>query len=89
MDVIHQITIERVRQIDKGFDATHDNQHSSGSLVWLAGDILNTIEAPDEAPDWVEARVERIRKKYSAKERLVIAAAVIAAEIERMERSGE
>ena len=84
---------ERARQCNKGFGREHDKQHTDGSLLRCAMDICVGVAADSDgnvgdAPAWVQDRVEHVNKKYANApiKRLVIAAALIAAGIERRQR---
>lgn len=84
---------ERMRQCSKGYGRDHDDTHTDGSLLRAAMDIAvgvaadETGEVPDP-PKWVEELVEHVNKKYRRApiRRLVVACALIGAEIERRER---
>lgn len=84
---------ERMRQCSKGFGRENDDARTDGSLLRCAMDVLVGVAADEsghvpDAPEWVEYRVEHINKKYTRApiKRLVIAASLIVAEIERLQR---
>lgn len=77
---------ERRRQIDIGHTREHDDKHADGSLVSFVTSILGTIERSDQEY-WVwDAFVKLNRKRLPPRQMLVIAAAVLIAEIERRDR---
>lgn len=77
MSVIDEIGAERHYQQIRGFTVEHDDQHTDGSLIHVASDIL-------------AQRYDRwgIMRKNSGDRRrqLIIAAALIAAEVQRLDR---
>lgn len=83
---------ERRRQFAKGFDFQHDlNEHSEDSALPKAAVMLadpGYVDDPEEADDedlgW--AVQLRARHAYDRRRQLVIAAALLVAEIERMDR---
>lgn len=82
------ITAERVRQLEKeGFDSDNDNRHIMGELVWAA--VAYCLDGKSySAPDyWPWSRTWW--KPKSAKENLIRAGALIAAEIDRINRDTE
>ncbi len=91
MDVIAEIRAERDRQIlDEGWTPEHDDTHSKGEMALAAGCYaLNA--APERFADgvvpifWPWAR--EWWKPKSRRRDLVRAAALIVAEIERMDRA--
>jgi hypothetical protein len=99
MNGIDLIVAERKRQIEKEkFDSTHDSQHESKELAWAAvcyaaPEPIYRCELPfgpragytftDPWPDWWDPEWDK-REKHSDIRRLVIAGALIAAEIDRL-----
>lgn len=96
-----EVTLERWRQITaEGFDPEHDDRHTAGELARAAAfhsmaavaqyahDDGNTAEADDLYDDaarlWPFDRQAHSTKP--ARRRLIIAAALILAEIERLDR---
>lgn len=93
------IAAERKRQIEEeGFDATHDSQHDGRELAWAAAcyvapEPIYKCEYPygpqegfmfiDPWPNWWNLKWDK-RKKYSDVRCLVIAGALIAAEVDRL-----
>lgn len=95
MSGISMIAQERTRQItDKGYDAAHDDAHSDGFLVDVAASLLrlgpeiaSQIEVHDGTPEEERTTVHILRKHGHDRIRvLAIAGALIAAEIDRLER---
>lgn len=72
------IAAERQRQISKGYDAAHDDEHKGGQIVLADWGALARIEAAIKA--WLAG------DSPAYKELLTEAAAQCAAEIERVER---
>lgn len=79
---IHEITGERVRQIDaEGFTPEHDDQHTGGEIADAAADWAWTDPAvPVES--WASGKPGKDRRRQ-----LVIAGALIVAELERLDRA--
>lgn len=87
--VLDEIGAERERQIAKGYDAAHDDQHVPGDIDSAAGlilmediDLLVNDGHADNIAGHVLDKHEDDRRRQ-----LVIAAALIVAEIERMDRT--
>lgn len=83
LDVVSLIATERMRQIGKGFDAAHI----------LTAATLVALDDPDFEVDdgWPDKLAAHVREKYRGDpiKRLVIAAALIVAEIERLNRNSK
>jgi hypothetical protein len=97
---IDRIIDERDRQCRKGFDAKHDDGHADGSLAAIVEIVLGDyicdyidedVDILNAPPKWAHDLCEHIRKKYARHpvQKLVIAAAVLLAEIERLDRIHE
>lgn len=101
--VLKLIEDERLCQVDKGFDATHDDAHSDRELLLLAtgliafspdvgtrDEIIEAMNSKETQDDWVAMSCWRmILKTYDDPiRRLVIACALIVAEIQRLQRAG-
>jgi len=103
MGVIHEIDAERKRQINQeGYTQRHDDQHTSGALVFggavyacFAGDELS-----GEHPKERDGVIEYYRKRWpfapntfkpadDPRRTLIKAAAMIVAEIEKIDRARE
>jgi hypothetical protein len=89
--VITDIIAERAIQYDKGFTASHDDsENDDGQLIDCASLILGHPRFADDSDYWPVQRADHVRKKYHShsdrRKQLVIAAALIVAEIERMDR---
>lgn len=96
MTGLELIAAERQRQIDKGFTLEHDaKEHDNGSLTDAASALIleydGTSEAEevlDRADPWVIALHHHANEKYRDQQRyrlLVIAGALIAAELDRLD----
>ena len=83
--VLGEILAERQRQIAKGYDAAHDDDHSTFEISTVAAAVA--LGASDhlsgDVPDWADYIIE----KHGTRQRLVIAAALLVAEIERLDRA--
>ncbi|MGX1353389.1 hypothetical protein AB7M49_007010 [Bradyrhizobium elkanii] len=77
MNAIDEILLERARQIAKGYDAAHDDKEMNGQLVLAALSCLSDLKSP--WPDWAPPKVRR--------DRLITAASLLIAEIERWDRA--
>lgn len=100
MSGAEQIAVERKRQIEEeGFHSGHDDGHDWEDLVWAAvcyaaPDPIYVLRRPTDGPygrddfhdPWPWDDEDDKRKKHDRKRRLVIAGALIAAEIDRLER---
>lgn len=89
----HDIDIERQRQIAKGFSGMHDDQHANGELVTFAlllGSHYTQITGA-AYPPWVDDSVSHAMDRHASNPRqmLVICAALLQAEIERIDRLAE
>jgi hypothetical protein len=88
MTGVELIAKERTEQLKKhGWDAAHDDNHKEEQLLSTA--LYALTEDVDYWPDdWCDDYMIKIAAK-DPKERLVVAGALIAAEIDRLERAGE
>jgi hypothetical protein len=87
--VITDIIAERAIQEGKGFTASHDDsENDDGQLIDCASLIFGHPRFADDSAYWPVQRADHVRKKYAnnRRQQLVIAAALIVAEIERMDR---
>lgn len=83
---IELIAIERQEQVEKhGFTTKSDLQYSEGELIQVARFCLGIDEYPD---NWDLNVGERISKKPHLKQ-LIIAGALISAEIDRLNAIGK
>ena len=90
MSAISDISKERERQFIKGWNSDHDDSHCDGMLAGVAG-VVAINETPfeedieDSLNDW-----DIVSKwKGDRRRQLVIAAALLVAEIERLDRQVE
>lgn len=80
--VYAEIAAERLKQISKGFNPEHDAvEHGNGDLTRAAA-YLATGVVRATTPVWATA----LDAKHTYREKLVIAAALLVAEIERLDR---
>ena len=89
---IDLIFAERLRQEkEKGYDAAHDDRHAKGELADFALAILNGADPADydDPESWVTEAYAHLHAKYAHDPicRLAIAGALIAAEIDRLQRA--
>lgn len=82
--VLDEIEAERSRQIAKGYDAAHDDEHTNGCIAWAASAYAGrTFWKSQPAPlyPWGE-----MPERGTVRDDLITAAALIVAEIERLDR---
>jgi len=79
MSVLDEIAAERRRQIEKGYTAEHDDQHVDGELADAAAAYATGYAGwwPWSLDTW---------KPADSRRQLIIAAAFLMAEIERIDR---
>jgi hypothetical protein len=87
-EVLTEIRNERIKQIEKGYTPEHDDRHSDGALVKAAccyamGYKPYTQLQPDETL-WPFAQADW--RPEGARANLIKAAAMLVAEIERIDR---
>lgn len=81
--MLDEIAAERRRQIAKGYDAAHDDAHKDGAILhadWGAQARLD--DAIDATPD-----DDNTGNPVLERRKLIEAAALIVAEIERLDRA--
>ena len=87
------VALERQRQIEMGFTPEHDDTHTDGSLALCAWGILGQVtfhqDAWDDDESWWTERADHVAQKYDTDslKPLIIAAALLTAEIERRQRT--
>lgn len=82
------ISKERQKQIDIGYDSTHDDEHSDGVLARAAASYAvngGLFKIINNTPLQIWPYKWNFKQK-NQRERLVIAAALLVAEIERIDR---
>lgn len=79
---------ERISQIEKGYTPEHDDEHDKGELAEAASIVAADLEVTDMEPPGPRQWAAYIFGKHEGNRRrqLVIAAAMLVAEIERMDR---
>jgi hypothetical protein len=94
MSILAEIGAERARQIDKeGFDVEHDDEHESSEIAFAAAcyaapEKLYRMEQFADGHSIVNAWPwESEPKRKSRRRDLIRAAALIVAEIERLDRA--
>ncbi len=85
MSVLQEVNRERERQIAKGYDAAHDDEHTDGAIAGAAAYYAWGKGAPDYLWPWGEATLPTV-SLMADRERLLTAAALCVAEIERLDR---
>lgn len=78
-----RITAERLRQVHKGYGAAVDDRHVQGELADMA---LWYLDDETSALDWLWAQLPSRGDRLTC---LIRAAALLAAEIDRLLRAGE
>ena len=77
---------ERERQIEKGYDAAHDDDHADGDLSGLAAAVASGD--PNVAHPLLRASAEHILTKWPGyRDRIRIAHAILTADLERLARA--
>jgi hypothetical protein len=89
LTVIEEVTAERQRQIGKGYDAAHDDEATEGEIGDVAGLVVLNDEDLMMDDGCREVRVARyiVGKHPDRREQLIIASALLIAEIERLDRA--
>ena len=97
LDILEQVKNERFRQInEEGWSCAHDDTHIHGELAFAAA--AYTLEAnsyipPTEYPDLITSNIWPWDMKWwkpkTPRRDLIRAAALIVAEIERLDRSAK
>lgn len=90
------IDVERQRQFRKGFDSRSDEKYKNKELLTASSliimDVLSgdqdCVDEDDDPDGFPQKLALKVRNKYSInyQQRLVIAGAMLCAEIERIER---
>lgn len=108
MTVLDEIAAVRQKQIAKGYDAPHDDQHTGGELRFAAASFALRAGRYGDAPVFASLGLAPMRAKVNfgwvgignvlwpwvedfpyhmpVRDRLLAAAALIVAEIERLDR---
>lgn len=90
MTGLEHVAYERERQLRKNWD-DHSPNHSDGQLVecasYILGDYMEDTAEGTDSNDWPVERAMRVKQKYRMDyvARLRVAAALIAAEIDRIQ----
>ena len=85
--VILEIAKERERQVEKGFDAAHDDANPIDLPTLAIGVALDGAAGLMANDEETEDRIAHIRSKHpDRRRRMVIAAALLVAEVERLDR---
>lgn len=82
--ILGEIKAERERQLAKGYTPEHDDQHTTFEISTVAAAVAlgATDHLSGDAPEWAEHIID----KWDTRRRLVIAATLLVAEIERLDR---
>jgi hypothetical protein len=102
MTILEEVAAERRRQIAEGYDAAHDDRHKDGSIARAAGayalheQSALVLLGPPSRPYrsrmvsavWWWPWNQESYQPGAPRERLIKAAALIVAEIERLDRQG-
>jgi hypothetical protein len=85
---LRDVLAEREKQRAKWGDA-HDDEHGNGALALAAADVI--LDGRPGVPSWLLAGspewVVNLVRRHGERDRLVIAAALLLAEIERLDRA--
>lgn len=88
MTIYHEIAAERQRQIAKGYDAAHDDDHRLGQIASAAAaHALMASPWLVLAKDVYPWTPDGLSADTAPREHLVMAAAMLVAEIERLDRA--
>lgn len=88
---VNDIVSERLRQIaSEGYEAAHDDEHVCGEMAQVAAELAleHTSASIDRAPHMPDLW-GLLQKHKDTRRRLVIAGALIAAEIDRLDRKAK
>lgn len=90
-DGAYLIAVERARQIGLGYGEKHDDSHDDGSLLEFSARIIIEqlgVPFPETRTNWTIHCASRVANKHPpGVRRLMIAGALIAAEIDRLQRA--
>ncbi len=86
--VLEDISVERVKQITKGFSFEHDDKQDDRSLALCAQKILSLLDLGDR-DSWTQNRAFHVAETHDYRQCLIVAAAMITAELERVDRAGK
>jgi len=85
------IAAERARQVRKGWTPEHDDDHTDGALAQAAACLaVEGTDAEFTTPDYDISWIKSLRDRHANSSRetqLIVAAALIVAELERIRRS--
>ena len=86
--ILLEVQAERDRQIARGYDAKHDDEAAEGQLYEVAAIVLLGLRGVAGALLETRASAEYILNKWRnhRRKQLLIAAALLVAEIERFDR---
>jgi hypothetical protein len=86
--ILNEINDERRSQIAKGYDAKHDDEAAEGQLYEVAAIVLLGLQGVAGALLGTRTAAQYILNKWrhSRRKQLLIAAALLVAEIERLDR---
>lgn len=83
--VLEDIAAERQRQLEQ-YDRAHDDGHPGGELANAAALLASTVPVPSHAAEPIWAWDLRQKLAADRRRQLVVAAALLVAEIERLDR---
>ena len=88
--ILLEVQAERDRQIAKGYDAAHDDEATEGQLAEVAGMVMLSQHSVHGALSQSRAAADYILNEWGEDRRkqLLIAAALLVAEVERLDRMG-
>jgi len=86
LSIIDEIKQERSNQINNGYDSNHDDNHTEGEIRKAAICYAISFYDKDEAVDWWPWDSYQFKHKKTGRDALIVAAALLVAEIERLDR---
>lgn len=87
LKAVNDVLAERSRQQQKGYTAEHDDKHADGSIAAAAALIAGGYPRRAAMPGWPTKLAKQVATSMDRRQQLVIAAAMIVAEIERLDRA--
>jgi hypothetical protein len=86
--ILDEVAIERRKQIAKGFDAAHDDQHTKGELMQAAATYLNG-DIQHYPRDWEDDEKVLSTLGRDKRQDFIKGLAFLVAELERQDRAGK
>lgn len=81
------VIAERERQVSKGFNAKYDDTHDKGGLIDLSCYVVSGFRRKKKLNrKWIRDWGDHIVTRHGRRKQLVIAAALLLAEVDRIDR---